>query len=133
MRGLTLLLLVLGPGLAAPAAAGVWAWRTQADPRLAALLGIIAALVVAGAEFALVRRRGVARQVAVLALSGFWVVLAWLGISQNHRDWTTLPVWRMPGAGGQMIILLGVLIWLMLYHVADGSRSEPQGRPASES
>ncbi len=118
MRAFAWFLLLIGPVASLPVAAGLWA---HAHPvadlgELTVLFAMLAAVLIEGAAL---RRRGLARQVAILLLSGLWVGWAWLALTQPGYDWTALPAWRMPKPGEQMIIILGVLAYLMLYEIAE--------------
>ena len=58
------------------------------------------------------------REVAIVLLSGLWVGWMWLALTQADYDWSGMPAWRMPNPIGQMVIILAMLVYLMLYEVA---------------
>lgn len=122
MRTLALLILLFGPLLSAPAAAGLWTWARLVGTPYAELYaiaaGVLAALVVAG----LVRRRGLVREASICALSIFWAGWLWLAMTDDRYDWTDLPQLRAPDRLGRMAVILIVLVYLMFYVVAEHTR-----------
>ena len=118
MRAFAWFLLLIGPVASLPAAAGLWAMAQPIGDlgELTVLAAILAGLLLEGLAL---QKRGLAREVAIFLLSGLWVGWAWLALTQPGYDWTALPAWRMPKPGEQMIIILGVLAYLMLYEIAE--------------
>ncbi len=70
-------------------------------------------------------KRGLMREVAIVLLSGLWVGWMWLALTQADYDWSGMPAWRMPNPIGQMVIILAMLVYLMLYEVATMAPSFP--------
>jgi hypothetical protein len=122
MRALALLLLLFGPVLSAPAAAGLWTWAWVGDQQygLAYAAGAAgtAALVVAAA----IHRQGLLREFAILALSGFWAGWLWLEMTARTCDWLQPPELRAPDGMDRVAITLIVLIYLTLHIVAEQAR-----------
>jgi len=118
MRVVAILLLLFGPLLSAPAAAGLWtrAWLGEGGQALASAIGagVIAALLVV----AMLRRPGLMRQVAVVVLSAFWAGWLWLEMTAKVGDWTRPPPLHAPDGAERAAILLIILAYLMLYTVA---------------
>ena len=114
MRAFAWFLLLFGPVLSLPAAAGLWAHaHLQSDDyALAAVAGTLFVEAMALAK------PGLVRDVAVFLLACFWVVCGWLALTQSGYDWSDLPEWRMPNGIGQMAIILAVLAYLMFYEIA---------------
>ena len=114
MRAFAWLLLLFGPLLSLPVTAGLWAHEhLRGDDYVLA--------VVAGAlilEALALGKRGLMREVAIVLLSGLWVGWMWLALTQADYDWSGMPAWRMPNPIGQMVIILAMLVYLMLYEVA---------------
>ena len=122
------LLLLCGPVLAAPVAAGVWTWRALAGPDTALIAGAGAAVVVFGIELACLRRHGLVQQVGVLILSAFWAGWLYLGLSAHGYDWTAPPPLKTPDPAGWMLILAAMLAWLTLYGFAATRRINASAR-----
>ncbi len=123
MRALALTLLLLGPVLSGPAAAALLARQLLSEAHLSEVYAVSAAAVVLVVEVLLLRRRGLLRQVAVLALSSFWAMWAWQGLTEPHFQWSQLPHWRSPDRGGEMVIIIAIIAYLMLYELADSKTS----------
>ena len=122
MRALALLILLFGPGLAAPAAAGLWTWRAFGSapdrPVYGLAAGAAAGLVVLG----LLRRPGLLREVTILALSAFWAGWLWMGLTDDRYDWTGAPMLHAPDGLERFALILIVLVYLTLYVVAEAAR-----------
>ncbi len=122
MRALAFLLLLFGPVLAAPAAAGLWIWRSfpgdPDSPAYALAAGAATGLVV----FALVRRRSLVRQATMLALTFLWAGWLWMGLTDRRYDWTYVPPMRAPDGAERAILLLIVLAYLTLYVLVEEAR-----------
>jgi hypothetical protein len=119
MRALAVLLLVFGPVLSAPAAVGLWTWR-QLQGRPEAQTGAVAAACVAGLVIAgLIRRRGIVRQVVLLAAMSFWAVWLWMGLTDPHWNWTRAPALHAPDGAERCALLLIVLAYITLYVLAE--------------
>ena len=114
MRAFALFLLLFGPVLSLPVTAGLWAHEhLRGDDYVLA--------VVAGAlilEALTLGKQGWTREVSFVLLSALWVGWMWLALTQTDYDWSGLPAWRMPNPIGQMVIILAMLVYLMLYEVA---------------
>src|SRR5436305_1754372 len=112
MRALALLLLLFGPMLAVPAAAGLWAWdRFRAEPG-APVYGTIAGAAAGLAVFVLIRRRGLLREATILALSIFWTGWLWMALTDRRYDWTRAPALHAPDGLERFALLLIVLVYL---------------------
>ena len=121
MRAFARILLLFGPVLSLPLAVGLWARACLSDD--AYVLAAVGAAVLL--EIWLFRRRGLTREVAVFLLCGLWVVWMWLALTQDTFDWTSPPLWRLPGEGEWMIIIPAVLVYLLLFEIAE---TAPAGR-----
>ncbi len=119
MRALAILVLLCGPLLSAPAAVGLWAWSLSAGkPNADAYaLGAFAAggLVV----FVLLQRKGLVREMTVLALSIFWTAWLWFGLTQRGYDWSRAPALHLPDRMERIPLLAMALAYLALYVVAE--------------
>ncbi len=122
MRAFALLLLMFGPLLSAPAAAGLWTRAALEGRPYAELYGLGAAVAVLALEAALVRRPGLLREVAIFVLSGFWAGWLWLGLTDKTYDWTRLPTLRTPDGAERIAVMLIVLVYLTIYAVAEHTR-----------
>ena len=127
MRGLAWLLLLLGPLLSAPVAAGLWTHARLSGVQGADLYAGAALIAVAGVEGLLLWRRGVLREAAVLALSAFWAGWLWLAMTQVGYDWRALPLWRSLSSADWMVGIVLVLVYLAIYGLAD-TREERRPR-----
>jgi hypothetical protein len=119
MRALALLLLLFGPVSSAPAAVGLWIWRQLEGRPHAAAYGLAAGAVAGVAVLALLRRRGLLREVTVLALSTFWAAWLWFALTDRGYDWTQAPALRVPSTLERMPLLSLVLVYLTLYALAE--------------
>ncbi len=122
MRALAFLILLCGPVLSAPAAAGLLTWRLLQGQSNAEAYALAAAVAAGLAVFALVRRRGLLREVTVLALSAFWTGWLWFALTDPHYDWTRAPALRLPDSLERIPILTMMLVYLTLYVLAEESR-----------
>ena len=121
MRAFARLLLLFGPALSLPAAVALWTRAyVPGDQYMWAAVGAAVLL-----EVVLVRKRGLTREVAVFLLTGLWVLWMWLALTQDAYDWTSPPAWRVPGEGEWMIIIPAVLVYLILFEIAE---TTPAGR-----
>lgn len=122
MRALALLLLFFGPVLTAPTAAGLWTWaRFRGEPD-APIYGLAAGAAVGVAVFGLLRRRGLLREVTMLALSVLWAGWLWMALTDRRYDWTRAPALHAPDGAERFTLLLIVLVYLTLYVLAEESR-----------
>jgi len=119
MRGLAWLLLLLGPLLSSPAAAGLWVRARLAGAPSGDLYAVGAVVAVLAVEALLLRRRGTLREAAVLILSAFWAAWLWLGLTQADYDWSGLPLWRTLTRADWMVGIVLVLIYLAFYGLAE--------------
>ena len=126
MRAFARILLLFGPVLSLPLAVGLWARAHLSDD--AYVLAAVGGAVLL--ETWLFRRRGLMREVAVFLLSGLWVVWMWLALTQDTYDWASPPVWRTPGEGQWMIIIPAVLVYLVLFEIAE--TASVQRRPNNQ-
>jgi hypothetical protein len=124
MRVFSLLLLLFGPLLSAPAAAGLWTRAWLQDRPDADLYGLGAAAAVVALEAILVRRRGLVREVAILALSSFWAGWLWLALTDKGFDWKQPPAFRTPDSLERIALMLIVLVYLTFYAVAVHTRPQ---------
>ncbi len=121
MRALALLFLFFGPVLSAPVGAGLWAWRQfRAEPN-APVYGLAAGAVAGLVIFGLIRRRGLLREVTMLVMSSFWAGWLWMALTDRRYDWTQAPALHAPDGVERFALLLIVLVYLMLYVVAEES------------
>ena len=127
MRGLAFLFLLFGPVLSVPAATGLWAWRRLGDQPHALAYGLAAAGGAGLVVMALLWRRGLLREVTMLALSVFWAGWLWFALTDDRYDWTRAPALRMPGSVERMPLLAIVLAYLTLYVLAE---LKPSARPS---
>jgi hypothetical protein len=127
MRALAVLLLLFGPVLSAPAAVGLFAWRRLGALPDAPLYGLAAGALTALVVFALVRRRGLARQASLLALMAFWAGWLWMGLTDPGYDWTRVPALHAPDGSERLALLAIVLVYITLYVLAEeGGPSRPR-------
>ena len=121
MRAFARILLLFGPVLSLPVAVGLWARANMSDD-VYVLAAVSAAVLL---EALLFRKRGLTREIAIFLLTGLWVVGMWLALTQVAYDWTSPPLWRPPGEGEWMIIIPAVLVYLILFEIAE---TVPAGR-----
>jgi|WetSurMetagenome_2_1015567.scaffolds.fasta_scaffold54641_2 hypothetical protein len=122
MRAFALLLLLFGPLLSAPAAAGLWTRAALEGQPYTDLYAIGAAVAVVALEAALVRRPGLLREIAIFLLSSFWAGWLWLGLTDKTFDWTRPPMLRTPDGTERIALMLIVLVYLTFYAVAEHTR-----------
>ncbi len=122
MRALAVLILLFGPVLSAPVAVGLWTWRLLQGQPHAEAYALAAAAAAALAALALLRRRGLLREVTVLVLSVFWAGWLWFALTDPRYDWTRAPALRMPDSLERLPLLVIVLVYLTLYVLAEETR-----------
>jgi hypothetical protein len=127
MKWLAWLMLVCGPLLAAPAAAGLWTRAHLASAHGADMYALAVAAGCLLAEALLISFRGPVREATVLALSIAWAFWLWFGMTREGYDWRSLPPVGAPDGAGRMVITLITLVYLTLYVVAE---SQPHRRRA---
>ena len=118
MRGLAFLLLLFGPALSVPAAAGLWTWRRLGVQPHAEAYALAAAGAAGLIELAVLWRPGLLRQATVLALSVFWTGWLWFALTDARYDWTRAPKVHLPDGLERMPLLAIVLGYLTLYALA---------------
>jgi hypothetical protein len=126
MRSLSLLLLLFGPVLSLPAAAGLGTWSMLSGQAMAPFHALAATVAAGLLVFVLVRRPGLLREIGMLALSAFWAGWLWLALTEKDYNWTRLPEPRATTAMDRVEIVLIVLVYLMIYVVAEECRREPR-------
>jgi hypothetical protein len=122
MRAFALLLLLFGPVLSGPAAAGLWTRAALTGQPYAEVCALGTAVVVLALEAVLLRRPGLLREVAVFLLSSFWAGWLWLGLTDKAYDWTQPPGFRTPDSVERVALLLIVLVYLGFYVLAEHTR-----------
>lgn len=122
MRPLTLLLLLFGPVLSLPAAAGLGTWSLVKGQPMAPFHALAATVAAGLLVFALVHRPGLVRQISMLALSAFWAGWLWLALTEKGYDWTRLPELRAFAPLERIALVLIVLVYLVFYIVAEEHR-----------
>ena len=122
MRALALLILLFGPVLSVPAAAGLSTWRVLRGQPYAEAYALAAGAAAALAVLALLRRRGLLREVTVLVLSVFWTGWLWFALTDPRYDWTRAPALRAPDSLERIPLLVIVLVYLTLYVLAEEAR-----------
>jgi len=127
MRTLAFLLLLFGPVLSAPAAVGLWTRRLLGGVAHADACALTAGAVAGVAVFALLRRRGLRREVTILALSAFWAGWLWMALTDRGYDWTRAPALHAPDGFERFVLLLMVLVYLTLYVLAEEARPRASG------
>ena len=122
MRALALLILLFGPGLVVPAAAGLWTWRAFSSAPDGPIYGLAASAAGGLVVLGLIRRRGLLREVTIVALSCVWAGWLWMGLTDDSYDWTGAPALHAPDGLERFALLLIVLAYLILYVVAEAAR-----------
>ncbi len=115
MRWVAMLMLFLGPLLAAPAAAALWI-RGE-------LQGLAAFLAVIAAEAMVMARPGVLRQAVLFGLSVLWCAWLWLALTRPGYDWSSPPPWSSLTRRDLFPIGIGTLVYLAFASVAEEADS----------
>lgn len=129
MRWLAWLVLIFGPLLAVPAAVGLLAREHLAGVDGRELYALAAAAGCVLIEALLISVRGLVREATVLVASLAWAVWLWFGMISEGYDWRSLPHVGAPDGMGRVVITLTVLVYLVLYVVAESARAKR--RPTS--
>ena len=119
MKALAILVLVFGPVMSVPAAVGLWAWRFFSGKPHALDYALGAGAAAGVAMLALLSRRGLVREAAMLAATLFWTCWLWFALTDARYDWTGVPALHVPGSMERIPMLAIALAYLTFYVVAE--------------